>query len=188
MVIIHSTITASQESSEEDSEEERKDAELGEKYLFDQLSDRLETTLTVENSSDEAERINPVGNVNKFSLVSDGNVTKVIVWPHNTVVATRLQEGIQAPTNKEAKLGDVSTDPGKTMDNDKNVHNTHEVEHDRPKGKDKAEFCDLPANEEFTADNELKSQHDMNAEIGENINTSQHGDVEADNAKCTESG
>ena len=37
------TITGSQESSDDNSYEEKKDAQLGEKYMFDQLSDRLET-------------------------------------------------------------------------------------------------------------------------------------------------
>ena len=173
------TITGSQESSEYDSEEERKDAELGEKYLFDQLSDRLETTLTVENSSDEAERVNPVRNVNKFSLVSDGNVTKVIVWPHNTVVATRLQEGKQERTDKNSKLGDVTTDQGKTMDNEKDIHSTHQVENDRSEAADNAEFCDLPATKEFTPNNELQAQHDIHAEIGEQKKSSDLCDVEA---------
>ena len=136
------TITCSQESSDENSEEEKKDAELGEKYIFDQLSDRLETTLTVENSSDETERGNPVSHVNKFSLVTDGNVTKVIVWPDNTLVATRLGEG----------QGKVQSDINKTTDATKRMEDTIDVgkkadllkneECDGGREGKKSEFCD----------------------------------------------
>ena len=172
------TITASQDSNDENSEEERKDAELGEKYLFDQLSDRLGTTLTVENSSDEAERINPVRNVNKFSLVSDGNVTKVIVWPNNTVVATRLQKGEEEQRNKVNTQGDIAMETGNTMDSKIELENTDEIQSDVEKEKKIAEFCDLPKNKELTTDNDLTTQHDMNADISPNTKTSNDGDVE----------
>ena len=169
------TITCSQESSDENSEEEKKDAELGEKYMFDQLSERLETTLTVENSSDETERSNPVSDVNKFSLVTDGNVTKVIVWPDNTLVATRLGE----------RQGKVQSYINKTTDETKRIEDTIDVERkadlvqneecDGGTEGEKSEFCDesiIPKNdaeqcvgteENITAETDGKSCATQNA-------------------------
>ena len=172
------TITGSQDSNDENSEEDRKDAELGEKYLFDQLSDRLETTLTVENSSDEAERINPVRNVNKFSLVSDGNVTKVIVWPHNTVVATRLEESKEKEGGKGNTLDDIATEARNTMHKDEHLDNNDEITSNAEKEKDIAELCDLPTDHKLTPENELKTDIQVNDDIIENTNKSKDGDVE----------
>ena len=131
-------------------------------------------TLTVENSSDETERINPVSNVNKFSLVTDGNVTKVIVWPHNTLVATRLGEGEGKTKSDMPNLCDGKKIIEDTVDDESNAHVIDKKEiHGEREGKH-SEFGDEGILQKHDADACVGTEEDINAQIVGNTCSTQN--------------